>query len=841
MPDFGFVGPSYEAPSIYQDAQECINFFPEIDPLKQAGERGVVALYPTPGLTVKTILPNLQEVRGMHTVSGGTQMVAVCGPYVYVLTANLVPSVVGVLNSNDGVVRITDNGVNVYIVDGAYRYTWRISAPATAVFTGSTTGTTLEVSSVSSGSLAIGQSLYGLNVLSQTVITGLGTGTGGAGTYTINKSQSISSESMNSAAVGAKITASIGETLSGVIIGPSGIFYCTEPSIKMVSGATVKISGTSSATSFTLSSVTITGIAGEFSCASTTLTVGEQITISGTLGGTGTITGYTNPTTYRISETNNTTSFTLVNLDGTAIVTTTGTPTGLTYTVLAPSIADYSNPKTYYVKSTTGTTFFILSETDGGEPVTTIGGPSTGLTFSYGTNYLNVSAVATGTLYVGQTIEGTGITSGTIITELGTGSGGVGTYKLSSSNVIASETMYGLNFSVLPSTDGAFSGANTVDIIDNYFVYNNPTTQQWGASDLLSPISSSVSYALKDGAPDDLVALIVDHREVYLMGEISSEVWTDVGAVPFPFQRIPGTSTQHGIAAPFSLSRLGNSFAYVSRNNRGQAQIMQMNGYLPSRISNHAVEATLANQKVDDAIAWTYQLEGHEVYVVSFPTLNLTWAYDIASGMWHKWLYTASDNSYQRHRGNCCANFQGLVLIGDYENGKIYELSRTTYTDDGQNTRRLRRAPHLVSDFQRQYFDELQIQFQPGVGQSGLSYNTYIAPIAPNPDPYYIYPDAQLVIAPLEIFVIGGGGSGGGVVINTTTTNPQAMLRWSNDGGSTWSKEYWVPIGAVGRYKNRAIWRRLGMARDRVFEVSITDPVNAVIVSANLKAYGADN
>jgi hypothetical protein len=67
------------------------------------------------------------------------------------------------------------------------------------------------------------------------------------------------------------------------------------------------------------------------------------------------------------------------------------------------------------------------------------------------------------------------------------------------------------------------------------------------------------------------------------------------------------------------------------------------------------------------------------------------------------------------------------------------------------------------------------------------------------------------------------------------------MLRWSNDGGSTWSREYWVAIGSMGRFKNRAIWRRLGMARDRVFEVVVTDPVKAVIVSANLKASAGDN
>ena len=162
--------------------------------------------------------------------------------------------------------------------------------------------------------------------------------------------------------------------------------------------------------------------------------------------------------------------------------------------------------------------------------------------------------------------------------------------------------------------------------------------------------------------------------------------------------------------------------------------------------------------------------------------------------MWHKWLYTNNRGQYERHRGNCCAVFQGLVYVGDYENGQIYNLDRKNYTDNGQTIRRLRRAPHLVADLQRQYFEELQIQFQPGVGNST--------------DP---------------------------------GQTPQAMLRWSNDGGSTWSSEHWTSIGLVGKYKNRAIWRRLGMARDRVFEVVVSDPINAVIISANLKASAGEN
>jgi len=662
MADFGFVGPSYPATSIYQDSSECINFFPEIDPLKQPGDRGVVALYPTPGLTVKAILPNQQEVRGMRTLSGGQKMLVVCGSYVYVMDSTLNPTLIGLLATSTGRVTISDNGINAYIVDGTNRYTWRINTVTSVVFTGSTSGTTLTVTAVNFGTIAVGQHLFAVGALQETVITALGSGSGGTGTYTIGLSQTIASSQMYTSSPGAIITASM-----------------------------------------------------------------------------------------------------------------------------------------------SGTT-------------------------------MTVTAVSSGTLYVGQTIQGAGITTQTIITALGTGSGGAGTYTINNSQTVGSESMYALNWTVLPSTDGAFTGGETCDIVDNYFVYNRPASQQWGASGVLSPISGSTSFSSKDGSPDNLVALIVDHREVYLMGEASSEVWTDVGAVPFPFQRIPGTSTQHGVAARFSLARLGDSFAYVSRNNRGQAQIMQMKGYVPSRISNHAVENSIANQYVDDAIAWTYQLEGHEVYVVSFPTLNLTWAYDIASGMWHKWLYTDNTGAYSRHRGNCCAVFQSMVLVGDYSNGSIYELDKSNYTDAGQNTRRLRRAPHLVTDLQRQYFDELQIQFQPGVGTTGLSValdnGIYLGTT------YTIAPNAIFTIGATETYVIGLKTQ---IYPSNITTYPQAMLRWSNDGGSTWSREYWVTIGQLGKYKNRAIWRRLGMARDRVFEVSISDPVNAVIVSANLKATAGEN
>jgi hypothetical protein len=287
------------------------------------------------------------------------------------------------------------------------------------------------------------------------------------------------------------------------------------------------------------------------------------------------------------------------------------------------------------------------------------------------------------------------------------------------------------------------------------------------------------------------------------MGETTTEVWTDVGNViagitTFPFQRVPGTFSQTGCGAKYSLARFADSFVIVAKDTRGNSTIEMMQGYAWVKISTHAVEQSLLNQVVSDAVAYTYQIQGHEMYVCTFPSIGeygLTWVYDLSTKSWHKWLSWDTANAvYKRHRSNCGAYFANMYIVGDYENGKLYSLENELYTDNGATIRRLRRAKHLTTDLQRQYFEEFQIQFQPGVGLN-----------------------------------VGQG------------QDPQAMLRWSNDGGSTWSNEHWVTIGKIGQYLNRAIWRRLGWSRDRIFEVALTDPIKAVIVSANLKSSAGDN
>jgi hypothetical protein len=64
--------------------------------------------------------------------------------------------------------------------------------------------------------------------------------------------------------------------------------------------------------------------------------------------------------------------------------------------------------------------------------------------------------------------------------------------------------------------------------------------------------------------------------------------------------------------------------------------------------------------------------------------------------------------------------------------------------------------------------------------------------------------------------------------------DPQVMLRWSDDSGHTWSSEHWTSMGKIGEYGYRTFWRRLGSSRDRVYEVSGTDPVKIAIMGAEL-------
>ena len=363
--------------------------------------------------------------------------------------------------------------------------------------------------------------------------------------------------------------------------------------------------------------------------------------------------------------------------------------------------------------------------------------------------------------------------------------------------------IYNATTSVLAQiTDPDFPGAGTVGYIDGYFVFNEPNTQKiWVTALLDGTAVDPLEFASAEGSPDGVVGLIVDHREVWVFGTNSVEVWYDSGATDFPLQRIQGAFNEIGCAAAYSLAKLDNGVFWLGADARGRGIVYRANGYTGQRISTHAVEWHIQSYgNIDDPIAYTYQQDGHAFYVLTFPSAQKTWVFDVAANAWHE-RASGNENQY-RHRSNCQMAFNNEIVVGDYVNGNIYAFDMDVFSDNGaaQKWERSWRAlPSGQNNLKRSAHHSLQLDCQSGVGLDGAS--------------------------------------------TVQGSDPQVMLRWSDDGGHTWSNEHWLSMGKIGESGYRTIWRRLGMTlkiRDRVYEVSGTDPVKIAVMGAELFVTGTN-
>ncbi len=348
--------------------------------------------------------------------------------------------------------------------------------------------------------------------------------------------------------------------------------------------------------------------------------------------------------------------------------------------------------------------------------------------------------------------------------------------------------------------DPDFPGAVSVGYLDGYFVFNEPESQRVWVTALLEGTSvDALDFASAEGSPDALVALIIDHKEAWLFGTESVEVWYDAGTPDFPLARIQGAYNEIGCTAPYSVAKLDNGVLWLGADARGRGIVYRATGYTGERISTHAVEWQIQQyDDLSDAVAYTYQQDGHAFYVLNFPTANTTWVYDVATSAWHE-RAGFSEGTFMRHRSNCQMSYNDEIVVGDFESGKIYAFDLDVYSDNGgiqKWLRSWRALPTGQNTLKRTAQHSLRLSCQMGVGL-----NT-------------------------------GQGS-----------DPQIMLRWSDDGGHTWSNEHWVTMGRMGKYGLRAMWRRLGMTqklRDRVYEISMTDPVKTYIMGAEIVMSGTD-
>lgn len=450
---------------------------------------------------------------------------------------------------------------------------------------------------------------------------------------------------------------------------------------------------------------------------------------------------------------------------------------------------------------------------------------------------------------------------------------------------------------------GLLGNVSQVGYGDGFFFALIANSNQIQASNPLDGSSwQGVSETQVSVFSDNVSAIFVDHRLLWVFGPKATQPYFDSGNFPFPYDVIQGGFIEQGIAAPDSVAKLDNSIFWIGQDERGNGIVWRANGYQPLRVSTHAVEYALGTYAtIADAVCFAYQEDGHTFYVMNFPTAQKTWVYDCATQQWHeRGFWNSQPGVFTQHRAGFHTFNFGMHLVGDPTTGAVYQQSISIYSDFGNPIRRLRRAPHISNEQGRIFHTELQLDVEVGLGPTfpgsatptvfpmvdaagavrsfqmgengilGAPLNLAVAAAdavavflndKTNTTSWQVTINAFGVLVPVQLaqfvdsypvaipFVTVQGdqywalelqnlGAGDGqlqtVPRGIVGRGPEVSMRWSNDGARTWSNLYAKDCGQAGAFLTRVIWRRLGQARDRVYEISMTDPIPWRIIDAYL-------
>jgi hypothetical protein len=332
------------------------------------------------------------------------------------------------------------------------------------------------------------------------------------------------------------------------------------------------------------------------------------------------------------------------------------------------------------------------------------------------------------------------------------------------------------------------NGATTCAFQAGFFIVEDPANNgRFVKSASYDGTSWPGDFATAESSPDPLTRVFVNQGVIHLLGAETTEFWGNTGALDFPWSPIQGSTIEWGLVAKWSVAKLGGQVTFVSSNTEGQVQVIRLSGYQPQIISTPELHTELDSyQSPSDATAFTYEFGGHEFYQVNFNTAGKSWLYDLTTSQQAGvpvWSRLTSGNTGGRHVGEMAELFLNQTVVTDYSTGTLYHMPEDEVSSDLWKIR----SKHIFKDNSMLSVGRLWMDFETGVGLST------------------------------------GQGS-----------NPQVCMRYSKDGGHTWSSEVWRSLGAIGKYLTRVFWNRLGRARDWVFEISGSDPVKIVILNAGL-------
>lgn len=319
--------------------------------------------------------------------------------------------------------------------------------------------------------------------------------------------------------------------------------------------------------------------------------------------------------------------------------------------------------------------------------------------------------------------------------------------------------------------------------LDGRFIVNDSGSDRFYISSISDPTSwGALDYASAESSGDDILAFTATYKDLYFIGSKTTQVYYNSGNQAFTFDPYPNGTLDVGIQAEYSLSKSAAGLFWLAITEEGDVSVVRAQGIQIQHISEDISWDLEQMTVTSDATAFTYRQNGRTMYQISFPTEDKTFEYIVESGMW---IERKSAN-LGRYRIAGHGYIGGKHVMCDFEDGKYYEHDFATFDDNGEEIERIRRAPVIhAGNNNRLIHHGLIIEFESGTG------------------------------------LPTGQGS-----------DPQAMLRYSDDGGHTWSSELWRSIGKIGEYEYRSRWSKLGQARNRIYEVKVTDPVDVTIITA---------
>ncbi len=335
---------------------------------------------------------------------------------------------------------------------------------------------------------------------------------------------------------------------------------------------------------------------------------------------------------------------------------------------------------------------------------------------------------------------------------------------------------------------------------DGYGIYNENGTNRWWFTAINDfTMTSALDFYSADTSNQDVLAIVSNKQIIYLFTKVGVEIWYNAGSASSPLARKNTSYNTQGTAAPLSIAQADGTLYYLTSSVQGDGFVVMIQGEsAPVVVSTPAINF-LINQidNIADAIAFVYQEDGHLFYVLTFPSGDKTFVYDIAEKAWHTRASTivndpGAGTRQGRIRANCYAFLNGKHIVGDFENGKLYEMRSDVYTEDGELIIRERTSPHLWSDLKRLTLRSLTLDVQPGVG-------------------------------------------------NLDCPDPKLNLYVSRDSGFNYGNAHIASLGKAGEYNTRVKFNRLGTSRDFVFKIVISDPVNFVLLGASAEIEQSDS